>query len=305
MLTKNIFIKNHKQHAGKWIYKGYENAWASHDYSVKLYDRIEEVLEFQDEYSIMAIDGDIVSDSAIIALSRAQRAYLFAQPNLFPEPWGRHPNFVSRCPDKSIKIINNLDNVYLWTFSEVNRTFFHKWKEVATVPLAFDSISYGPIPDKKYAFDVCFIGGWANNGFNEKKKIMLNFFKELKKLKIKHGIFINKNLTHEQENKILHNSKIAINIHDAYQHALGLDINERTFKSLGLNGFLINDNVRQIKTIFPEELYDIPIAKDPVTMRKLVEFYLDKNLDSIKMYNRQMISRKHTYSQRVREMLSW
>ena len=41
------------------------------------------------------------------------------------------------------------------------------------------------------------------------------------------------------------------------------------------------------------------------TMRKLVEFYLDKNLDSIKMYNRQMISRKHTYSQRVREMLSW
>lgn len=305
MLIKNIFIKNHKQHAGKWIYKGYENAWLSYGYSVRFYDRIDEILEFQDEYSIMAIDSDIISDAAIKVLSHSKRAYLFVQPNRFPDPWGKHPNFISHCSDKNIELINNLENVYLWTFMSVDKNFFYKWKDITTVPLAFDSYSYKQIIDDKYSFDICFVGGWANNGFNEKKKIMLNFFGEIKKLKIKHGIFINKNLTHEQESKILYNSKIAINIHDAYQHTLGLDINERTFKSLGLNGFLINDNVRQIKTIFPEELYNIPIAKNPTIMKEMIEFYLDKNLDDVKKCNREMVLQNHTYRERVREMLNW
>lgn len=302
-----IYIKRPSiQGAWLWITKGYVNAWESHGFIVEYYDSFEQINSKNTPYYIMVRDWDIKEISFLKVLEKAERVFFFVQPSVFPEPWGRHPNFISNLGTNIVNKIDKMENIYLWTFANINQKFYPRWtKKIHTVPLAFDSISYRPIPDEKYAFDICFIGGWANNGFNEKKKIMLNFFGELKKLKIKHGIFINKNLTHEQENKILYNSKIAINIHDAYQHALGLDINERTFKSLGLNGFLINDNVRQIKTIFPEESYDIPIAKDPVTMRELVEFYLDKNLDSIKMYNRQMILQKHTYYERVREMLSW
>jgi hypothetical protein len=77
--------------------------------------------------------------------------------------------------------------------------------------------------------------GRADNGFDEKYKIMMSHFSAFKDSGLKMWIFVGKNLTHEQENKLLYNSKVAINIHDAYQRELRLDTNERTFKALGLD----------------------------------------------------------------------
>jgi hypothetical protein len=88
------------------------------------------------------------------------------------------------------------------------------------VPLAFDNISYEYLEDSKFKFDVCFVGGRANNGFDEKYKIMMTHFSAFKDSGLKCGIFVGRNLTHEQENKLLYNSKVAINIHDAYQRTL-------------------------------------------------------------------------------------
>ena len=195
----------------------------------------------------------------------------------------------------------------MWTFVDVNRgtvkeTFYPLWKNITTVPLGFDNFSYENLKDEKYKFDVCFVGGRANNGFDEKYKIMINHFAAFKDSGLKCGIFVDKNLTHEQENKILYNSKVAINIHDAYQRELGLDTNERTFKSLGLTGVLVADEEEQLHRIFP----DVKRTNDPKEMVKFVKEYVsmpEEELNSIKEKNRKMISDNHTYVHRVKQLL--
>ena len=158
--------------------------------------------------------------------------------------------------------------------------------------MAYDSISYKSVENKNYEYDICYIGGWANNGFDEKRKIMIEIFREFKGSGLKCGFFINKNLTHEQENLILCNSKVSLNIHDAYQRSLGFDTNERTFKSLGLNGILISDEVDQLKRIFPE----IKISNNPTELVDLTKEYIsltDKKRNDIKEYNKQNILENH------------
>ena len=132
-----------------------------------------------------------------------------------------------------------------------------------------------------------------------KKKIMLDQFRHFKTSGLRCGFFIDKGLTHEQENKILFNSKIAINIHDIHQRELGLDVNERTFKSLGLTGFLISDDVKVMETLFPET----PRAVSAPHMVELVHNYLSQDLEEIKKANRQTILDNHTYIKRVQQLL--
>ena len=98
---------------------------------------------------------------------------------------------------------------------------------------------------------------------------------------------------------LLFNSKIALNIHDAYQQKLGLDTNERTFKSLGLTGFMISDHVDELGRLF-----DSPMAKSPEDMLSLVEQYLSEDLNEIKNKNRDLILQNHTYLHRVRQLES-
>ena len=295
-----VYIKNHDAHAGKWIYRGYKLAWEACGYEVRLYDNLENVKPSPQEYCIMALDSDVKTPQGLELLANAMKSFVFVQPNTFPSPWGSHPNFISLCPDIYIEALNRLKNVHLWTFADSN-SYYHKWGHVNTLPLAYDSISYKFYSDKDYQFDVCYIGGWANNGFNEKKKIMLDFFAKIGKMNIKSGIFINKSLTHEQENKILSNSKICINIHDAYQRNLGFDTNERTFKSLGLNGFLISDRVSQIEKLLPS----VVLCDSPVEMCNLIEINLQKDLTEVKETNRKEILENHTYINRVRRMEAW
>jgi spore maturation protein CgeB len=293
-----VYIKKHGNHAGKWIYKGYQSAWESLGYVTEYYDQISEI-NTKEPYQLMSLDFDIKKENLPIVIN-AERAYVFAQPNTFPKPWGIHPNFYSACKDEEIKTLNKAENVHLWTFTETcaNEHYF-KWKDVNTVRLAFDSINYEHLEDDQYKFDVCFIGGWANNGYNEKRKIMLEHFSEFINSDINCGIFINKGISHEIENKILYNSKVSLNIHDAYQRALGLDTNERTFKSLGLNGFLISDSVDSCKKIFP----DIPYYSNPGEMKELVQHYIKQDLEEVKNKNRKAILENHTYVDRVKELL--
>jgi len=294
-----VYIKRHNSGAGKWIYNGYSSAWKSLGYNTIFYDNLEEI-EAHGDYYVMALDSNI-RESNYEAIENSRKSFVYVQPNRFPMPWGAHPNFISLCPDTIIEKLNNSENVHQWCFGRV--TDFHfKWRNVKYIPLAFDSINYKPIEDKKYKFDICFIGGWADNGFNEKRKIMLDYFKEFKDTKIKCGIFINKNISHEQENKILSNSKVALNIHDAYQRVLGLDTNERTFKSLGLTGLLLTDKVEEVTNLLPE----VQTVSSPLEMKHTVLTLLAKNreeLKAIKEQNRLDILKNHTYINRVKSLL--
>ena len=165
-----VYIKNHESFAGHWIYnKGYASAWESKGYDVVLYNSLSEIND--SDYYLMAIDGD-VNLKNLNAIERAKKTFLYAQPNWFPQPWGSHPNFVSLCSDETIKEINSIDTCKLWSFADV-KDYHNKWKQVDTILLAFDSINYKNLEKEKFSYDVCFVGGWANNGFDEKKKIML------------------------------------------------------------------------------------------------------------------------------------
>ena len=300
-----IYVKRPTiQGAWMWITKGYARAWESLGFQVAYYDLIEDI-PTDGVYDIMARDWDLKGTKGMRAIESARRVYFFAQPSNFPLPWGSHPNFRSQCTDAAIDKLNELDNVHLWTYGSIvkNCKYFPKWKEIATIPLAFDSISYNPIEDDRYHYDACFVGGWANNGFNEKRKIMLDYFKVFKDSGLKCGFFINKNLTHEQENAILYNSKVAINIHDNYQRVLGLDTNERTFKSLGTSGILVSDNIEQIK----ELNIGATLTASPKEMVNAVKHYVfdttpEERL-SIKESNRKEIIREHTYIKRAEALL--
>jgi len=322
-----VYLPNYTQFAGNWIYKGYQNAWTQLGYDITVPDNSDprhinflQIPAHEDllseDYIIMATDhlaqnmtlqnapSEHARQGFLEAAARSYKTFIFAQPNTFPLPWGSHPNFHCNCSDEIIQSLNDMDNVYLWTFGDVNPEFHYKWKKVHTIPLAFDPISYVPIKEEKYTkYDICYVGGWANNGFNEKRKIMMENFIEFKNSGLNCAFFINKNLTHEQETALLYNSKISLNIHDAYQRALGMDTNERTFKSLGLNGILISDKVGQLENIFP----NIKTSNDPLELVRITKEYLsltEKELNNIKEENRQNILDNHCYTNRVKQLLS-
>ena len=300
-----IYIPYHGSHAGFWIYEGYKKAWESLGYDVEyLTTEGDYTKDRPKEYQVMLTEAPLYNKvkGSFEFIEDAQRAYVFSQPNSFPGKWGNHPNFISLSDDTIINRLNSIDHVKLWSFSNTkDNPYFHKWKHVNYVPLAFDDETYSELEDKDYEFDVCYVGGLANNGFNEKAEIMETYFGELSKLKLKFGIFINDNLSLEQESKLLYNSKISLNLHDKYQQVLGLDSNERTFKSLGLNGFLISDNVAEVSNLFPT----VPIANNPKEMSNLVEEYLSiLGLESYKESNRSIIKEQHTYKNRVKQLLS-
>tara|TARA_Y100001963_G_scaffold34379_2_gene47835 strand:- start:3517 stop:4542 length:1026 start_codon:yes stop_codon:yes gene_type:complete len=234
-------------------------------------------------------------------LKKSKKTFLFVQPYSFPQPWSTSTNFITSLGTTAIEEVNSLDNILKWTFVDyTKKDFYEEWgNDIKFIPLALDSISYKPQKDEKYKFDVCYVGSWADNGLNEKKNIMIEYFSEIKKRNINAGIFINKNLSIQDEANLLHNSKMAINIHDKYQQVLGLDTNERTFKSLGLNGFLVSDHVENLKDIFPE----VSTVENAKAMADCVEDKLSKNLHNTKEENMRKIISEHTYIERVKEMI--
>ena len=308
---KKVYIPDHRGISGAniWIYEGYRKAWESLGYNTEYYNSnskksLETSTDLQDYY-IMATDWFYEPFHSSDFILKAKKVFLFPQPTVFPKPWGLHPNFISSLTPKIISEINEQENTKLWSFGEVRKVkneYFPLWKDIETVPLAFDNVSYEYLEDDKYKFDVCFVGGRANNGFDEKYKIMMNYFAAFRDSGLKCGIFLGRNLTHEQENKLLYNSKVAINIHDAYQRELRSDTNERTFKALGLTGVLVSDDEGQLERLFP----DVKRTNDPKKMVTFVKEYVNmspEKLNSIKKENRKNVLENHTYINRVKKLL--
>jgi hypothetical protein len=255
-------------------------------------------LSEEDNFYLFANDSDLVEDRVLKILQKAIKVFLFIMPNEFPKHWGLHQNWTSLCKIDFEKL-NNLNNIVKWTFLEQN-PYCYNWSNFLTVPLAFDDIRYTYEYDDNFKFDVCYVGGWANNGFDEKRKNIINHFLKLKQSNLKCGLFVNKNVSKQDENKLLSNSKISLNIHDTYQRELGLDTNERTFKSLGLNGIMVSDRVEQINKICK----NVKMSNDPTEYVQLISEYLnDPYIDDLRIDNKNHIIKNHTYKNRVRELL--
>lgn len=295
-----IYIKKHESNANKWIYNGYYNAWEKLGFKPIFFNDYREIKE--KEYYIMTTDWMIETDFELEVIERAKKSIVFVQPTKFVYPWSQHPNYMCNLKEKHKILLNSMENVHKWTFVDFEQTEFYSfWDKLYKYPLAFDNISYSNYEYKsEYCYDICYVGGRANNGFDEKYRIMLDTFKPFMKTELKCGFFLDKNLSHEQEKNILFNSKICLNIHDAYQEKLGLDTNERTFKSLGINGAMVSRDNSQMNSMFPN-------LKTSKNYEGLVENTLEllesNNLEDIKEQNRTEIILNHTYVNRVTQML--
>lgn len=296
-----IYIQDHASHAGKWIYTGYAHAWAYLDYEVKFINDLSEVKNNED-YKLFICDSKITKNNLQI-VKNSVKTYLYVQPNCFPKPWGNHPNFQCSLEDDLINELNSLTNIVKWSFAS-SFQYHTKWKNIVSMPLAFDDINYNHEIPYSFEYDVCFIGGIADNGFNEKAFIMqeaLNHF--INNSGLKCAFAVGRNLSHEQENNILLKSKVALNIHDAYQRNLGLDTNERTFKSLGCTGILISDDIKQAKDLFRFSFFSNHLQKCVEEAERICSLN-NNDLIEIKKHNQKTILTKHTYVNRVQELLS-
>ena len=289
-----IYIQLHEFGAGKWIYNGYAHAWIYHGYQVEFISSLNQI-DTKQPYLLMITDGFI---SDIKYLEKSIKTFLYVSPNQFPNHWGQHPNWISSLNKDKIILINNLKNVFKWNFANIKKEYFNIWEGVFALPLAFDSINYETEQTMPYISDICFVGGVANNGFNEKQSIMEKILKAFLKSNMKCAFYVNKNISHSEENNILLNSKISLNIHDLYQRTLGLDTNERTFKSLGVNGLLVSDKVDQLGELFG----NVFMSNDEEELVSFCKNFLVKSkeeMESIKNKNKKYIEENHTYIKRV------
>jgi hypothetical protein len=303
-----ILIPKYSSGAGKWIYNGFASAWEAKGYEVERWNTIG-FNSSTSGTSLMIACHNILAQTekelceTVNWLKIFDRVYLFATSNNFPEPWGVHENYSSRLA-KNLKFVdiikNKLNNVHFWTFFRVDARpeFWSGWGEVKYLPLAFDSLNYSHKYDERYTSDVCFVGGWADNGFNTKKQILKDWLGAFRETDLKCRFMINQNISHEEEEKILSSAKVCVNIHDDYQHELGLDTNERTFKTLGLNGCLVSDYVGELERLD----LGAQLAKSPTGMTILAQTPCS---DELRERNRKNILENHTYINRVEEILSW
>ncbi len=296
-----VYIQNHTSGAGHWIYNGYAKAWQNQGYEPIFIDFLGQIDTKQD-YMLM-ITNSMITESNIEHIEKSKHCFLYASPNTYPQPWGSHPNFQCPLNEKIIKILNNLNNITKWTFGEVKQEHYTIWEDVKTIPLAFDNLSY-KIADPEatnYEYDVCFVGGFANNGYNEKAKIMQTCLTPFSKGGFKCAFSVGQNISHESENEVLIKSKICLNIHDAYQRTLKLDANERTFKCLGINGLMISDENDQLSKYFP----DVKTSNDYETYYNYALYYMDQDVREIKKKNIDNIAKNHTYISRVKQFLEY
>lgn len=299
-MKNTVYIKNHRTGAGRWIYGGYIRAWKQMGYEVKLFDDI--FFIGNDAKFIMTTEVDLNNGLQII--KNVERAFVFVQPFRFPNPWGMHPNWKTSIKEDDAVMINQISSIKKWTFvNNVTSTDYKPWDDIHYIPLAFDDIGYTLFDiEIEKQFDVCFVGGWADNGYNEKQIRIREYLEKIQRSKLRCGFFVNAGLTHEQENFVISSTKIAINIHDEYQVRLGYDLNERTFKSLALSGILVSDSVKEMENLFSK----IKTAKTPGEMLDFINFYMNANNDELlleRMKNRRNILDNHTYTKRIEEFL--
>lgn len=306
-----VFIKKPSiQGAWIWILEGYRLAWQQKGYDTHYFNDIEE-LESDNNNIIMIFDWDLYTkkEKYLKIFENSYKTYLFVQPNNFPNPWGMHPNFMSCLDQQYIDKINSIKNIKKWTILLQNEkdNYFSLWEgPIETIHFAYDSVNYEKLKifDKSLEFDLCYVGSWANNGFDEKKQIMMKYFKELKKSGLNCGFFINKNLNIQQEASLLFSSKIGFNVHDNYARTLKLDLNERCFKTLGINGLTASDMPYLISKVLPS--VNVITHDDIEPLIQEIKLYLEKysynDLKELKNKNINVILNEHTYLNRVEQM---
>ncbi len=302
----NVYIHKYERiSAGGAIYQGYYNAWQHLGYEVKWYTSLSEIND--SDYILMTIDHDVVGvwPKSLEVINNARRAFCFCNATWMPDKFNLVGYYVTVMPQDTIDILNKTGKVKWFGFGESRDRYGHNFcsgfgEDVISAPLAFDNFTYLPIEDDKWKYDVCFVGGYVNNGIFAKERYSREWIMNLEKENIKCGFFgmDGRKLSIEDEVKLLYNSKIALNVHDEYQRLIGSDYNEREIKSIGINGFLITDSIWQ------SEKLKLPVirCKTKEEFKNNVFKYLSVDNSVYKRYNRKWTCENHAYTCRVKAL---
>lgn len=309
----NIIVRRYdKFTAGHSIYEGYNNAFSNLGYNVMRWEGSNiNVLLKETNYILMCTDHDmnefdkrnILNDIII----NSRKILCFVSGNWFPSHMNMKGYFTTILSDEQIKRFNNERKILYWSWGNGIDRFGHnycdKFNKVISLPLAYDQFTYKYIKDEKWRFDVCICGKYIHNGIEYKTAHMKDWVMSLEKTGLKCGFFgmEGREISYEDEAKLIYNSRIALGLHDLYQNhecMLGLDFNERLPKSIGSNGFHISDYVWQAERL------NMPVimVDNKEEYHKKIFYYLDKDLDNIKKENREFMLKFHTYQCRVKEI---
>lgn len=177
-------------------------------------------------------------------------------------------------------------------------------------PHAADLATYNNDQEVPKTIDILYIGGcWTFKWENMKPYITQLKSKFDHKLKIygkgwEEGYSLGM-LEEKQYNQTIKSAKINLSFHEPSQ-VLNFPFggNERIFKILALNGFVISDANPLLNYHFkvPEE---IEIAKSPEHMIELIQYYLERDYLITKIANQgyQRVLSEHTYEYRASRLL--
>lgn len=177
---------------------------------------------------------------------------------------------------------------------------------------AYDKYGYKDcVYKEKYTADVGFVGGgWIYKFRNLDKSLVRLCREEWKNLNIK--VYGNGwgdlaqylgTLPIFEDGSVFLSSKICPNISEPHSTDYGFDLVERIFKVPGVGGFLISDNVKEIKSVFPNN--EVPVFDNYEEFRTLIYYYIKYEEERVELAKKQqeIILAKHTYNHRMNKLL--
>lgn len=186
--------------------------------------------------------------------------------------------------------------------------------KVVGLPLAADVLLYGGGQYcDEFACDLSFIGGWWSNKAKNIDKCLRPLCQNVGEYNIK--VFSRNPWPHlpqycgciEDETQVKHvfaSSKICPNISEPHSTEFGIDMNERSFKTLCAGGFCIYDNVAAARRIYEDD--EVVFYNDEHHFRKIVDHYLvnQEEARTIAKKGQEKVLAKHTYFDRIDTILS-
>jgi hypothetical protein len=171
---------------------------------------------------------------------------------------------------------------------------------------------YGAQKMEHLACDVGFVGGyWPYKGININKTLLRLCHESNYNIKI---FASNKwpvpnwcgDIPQTSCKHVFYSTKVCPNIHEPHSTKFGIDVNERSFKTMASGGFTISDNAEGQKNLFQDGKHIV--YYDDNTFFDTVRYYLKtENEDkrkAIALAGQREVLENHTYFERIKQFLN-